>query len=32
LVDPSQLGRQRWLVLATPGLPEPGWLTLARAD
>ena len=26
LVDPSALGRLRWLVLATPGLPAPVWL------
>jgi SAM-dependent MidA family methyltransferase len=26
LVDPSALGRLRWLVLATPGLPAPNWL------
>jgi SAM-dependent MidA family methyltransferase len=26
LVDPSALGRLRWLVLATPGLPAPDWL------
>ncbi len=26
LVDPAALGRFRWLVLATPGLPAPGWL------
>ncbi len=30
LVDPAALGRLRWMVLATPGLPEPGWLTRAR--
>ena len=30
LVDPGALGRLRWLLLATPGLPEPGWLALAR--
>ena len=27
LVDPAALGRMRWLVLASPGLPEPSWLT-----
>jgi len=27
LVDPIALGRMRWLVLATPGLPAPAWLT-----
>jgi SAM-dependent MidA family methyltransferase len=26
LVDPSALGRLRWLVLASPGLPRPAWL------
>jgi SAM-dependent MidA family methyltransferase len=26
LVDPSGLGRMRWLVLATAGLPRPPWL------
>ncbi len=26
LVDPTALGRMRWLVLATPGLPQPPWL------
>lgn len=26
LVDPSALGRFRWLLLASPGLPAPGWL------
>ncbi len=31
MVDPAGLGRLRWLVLATPGLPEPGWLTAALA-
>jgi hypothetical protein len=30
LVDPSGLGRLRWLVLATPDLPEPGWMGRAR--
>jgi len=30
LVDPGALGRMRWLVLATPGLPEPDWLREAR--
>jgi NADH dehydrogenase [ubiquinone] 1 alpha subcomplex assembly factor 7 len=29
LVDPAHLGRFRWLLLATPGLPEPGWLRQA---
>lgn len=27
LADPGGLGRFRWLVLATPGLPAPQWLT-----
>jgi NADH dehydrogenase [ubiquinone] 1 alpha subcomplex assembly factor 7 len=26
LVDPAALGRHRWLLLATPGLPPPDWL------
>jgi len=26
LVDPGALGRMRWLLLATPGLPKPDWL------
>ena len=31
LVDPAALGRFRWLLLATPGLPAPAWLdTLLR--
>ena len=30
LVDPGALGRMRWLVLATPGLPEPAWLHAAH--
>lgn len=29
LVDPAALGRLRWLVLATPGLPRPAWLERA---
>lgn len=29
LVDPGALGRLRWLLLSTPGLPEPGWLGVA---
>ncbi len=29
LVDPAALGRLRWLLLATPGLPRPGWLVAA---
>ena len=32
LVDPSALGRVWWLLLGTPGLPEPAWLTRARAS
>ena len=30
LVDPAHLGRFRWLLLATPGLPEPDWLREAQ--
>jgi len=30
LADPAALGRLRWLVVATPGLPEPAWLVSAR--
>ena len=26
LIDPSALGRLRWLLLASPGLPPPSWL------
>lgn len=26
LVDPAALGRHRWMVLASPGLPPPDWL------
>jgi hypothetical protein len=26
LVDPSALGRLRWLLLATPGLQAPSWV------
>jgi SAM-dependent MidA family methyltransferase len=26
LVDPSGLGRLRWLLLATPGLQAPSWM------
>jgi SAM-dependent MidA family methyltransferase len=29
LVDPSQLGRLRWLVVASPGLEAPRWLRAA---
>jgi NADH dehydrogenase [ubiquinone] 1 alpha subcomplex assembly factor 7 len=32
LVEPWGLGRLRWLVLATAGLPEPGWLGVARGN
>lgn len=32
LVDPSALGRARWMLLATPKLPEPDWLRAARED
>lgn len=31
LVDPMGIGRFRWLVLATPGLPAPPWLAAALA-
>jgi NADH dehydrogenase [ubiquinone] 1 alpha subcomplex assembly factor 7 len=31
LVDPTGLGRQKWLLLATEGLPAPGWLA-SRPD
>lgn len=31
LVDPSGLGRFRWLLLATPGRPAPAWLEAALA-
>ncbi|MGZ5290779.1 MAG: hypothetical protein ACXWEH_00450, partial [Actinomycetota bacterium] len=30
LVDPAGLGRLRWLLLATPRLPQPPWLVRAR--
>lgn len=30
LVDATALGRLWWLLLATSGLPEPGWLSRAR--
>jgi SAM-dependent MidA family methyltransferase len=29
LIDPAGLGRLRWLLLASRGLPRPAWLTLA---
>lgn len=33
LVDPAGLGAVRWLLLSTPTLPVPGWLTeAARRD
>ena len=31
LADPASLGRFRWLLLATPGLPAPAWLVTAAA-
>jgi SAM-dependent MidA family methyltransferase len=31
LIDPGGLGRLRWLLLATPGLAPPPWLTRASA-
>jgi len=31
LADPGGLGRFRWLLLATPGLPEPPWLEVSLA-
>lgn len=30
LVDPAGLGRMRWLVLASPGLPAPSWASDAQ--
>jgi NADH dehydrogenase [ubiquinone] 1 alpha subcomplex assembly factor 7 len=30
LVDPSSLGRMRWLLLATDGLPAPTWLNAGQ--
>jgi SAM-dependent MidA family methyltransferase len=30
LVDPSALGRLRWLLLSTPGLTAPAWFERAR--
>ena len=30
LVDPARLGGLWWLVLSTPGLPQPAWLDAAR--
>lgn len=32
LVDPSALGRLRWLLLASPELPSPPWLDAAAAS
>jgi NADH dehydrogenase [ubiquinone] 1 alpha subcomplex assembly factor 7 len=32
LLDPSGLGAFGWLLVGTPGLPTPGWLTRALAD
>ena len=32
LVDPSALGRLRWLLIASPGLPSPPWLDAAVAS
>jgi SAM-dependent MidA family methyltransferase len=32
LVDPAALGRMRWLLLATEGLPAPPWLDAATQD
>jgi NADH dehydrogenase [ubiquinone] 1 alpha subcomplex assembly factor 7 len=32
LVEPGGLGGLRWLLLATPGLPEPAWLVRAREN
>jgi hypothetical protein len=29
LADPASLGRFKWLLLATPGLPAPEWLEAA---
>jgi SAM-dependent MidA family methyltransferase len=31
LVDPGGLGRQKWLLLATPDLSAPAWLVQALA-
>ena len=30
LVDPGALGRMRWLLVASPGRPEPSWLRAAQ--
>lgn len=32
LADPASLGRFKWLLLATPGLPAPAWLETAASD
>jgi NADH dehydrogenase [ubiquinone] 1 alpha subcomplex assembly factor 7 len=32
LIDPGGLGRLRWMLLATPGLAPPPWLTRASAQ
>jgi SAM-dependent MidA family methyltransferase len=32
LVAPERLGFLWWIVLATPGLSEPGWLATARTN
>jgi NADH dehydrogenase [ubiquinone] 1 alpha subcomplex assembly factor 7 len=32
LADPASLGRFKWLLLATPGLPSPAWLEAAASD
>jgi SAM-dependent MidA family methyltransferase len=31
LADPASLGRFKWLLLASPGLPAPAWLETADA-
>jgi NADH dehydrogenase [ubiquinone] 1 alpha subcomplex assembly factor 7 len=31
LADPASLGRFKWLLLATPGLPAPAWLEAAAS-
>jgi SAM-dependent MidA family methyltransferase len=28
LADPAALGRLRWMLLSTPGLPTPSWLAV----
>ncbi|MGZ8623949.1 MAG: SAM-dependent methyltransferase [Actinomycetota bacterium] len=32
LADPASLGRFKWLLLATPGLPSPAWLAAAASN